>query len=792
MLIAIGILLATAGALADASVDELRARYQAADAAFQRSQRESVSLDSLSVVMQQLGEDLEAAGLDSLATQTWGELGELQHRSGNLESSRRIHRRGVQSARRLGNKTEEAMQLEAIAVTFGLEGRLEEALAGFTDVLKVYRETNDLRMQAICWGNLSYTYQLLGRIPESVAALEHRFPLAQELDDEFILSSTLSTSSQLKRLTGRLQDALVDADSAIEVARRPEWGLPLGSALLARAEALYDLERFEEALPALEEAIRIRLKTNYLVYLPQVRLARVQVLLELQRENDALRELDDLEPELAENVDPSLGFMAATLRAQALIVGDQWQQAEAVLRQSIERIEAKRLQLSARESQIGISVRGGEAYASLARCQLRRQAVEEAWASVERGQGWAFSVRSQPASTLDTLTDVQRQLADANAALVQYSDTHLGPMIGFLVTADSLVARSLDRTTRVVPDVDAALDFLGAGTADEMAGQVLRRLGATLLDPLLAHVPAGIERLFVVLPGALADVPFEVLHVQTKGADAVELLERVAVSYLPHAGHLVRPMSLRPDATGLVAFADPASLPAQNEPADIPSQIRSLSDTPLPHARREAQTIATSQTKLYVGDQATVAAFRSADVGGAAVLHFATHSVMNRYVPRRSALLLADAMITAGEIDSLQLRADLVTLSGCRTGTALVRRGEGAAGLPAAFLTAGAASVVSSRWPVEDKAAARFMILFYEALKRGVARDVGLREAGLAMKAAGAPYRDRAAFRLLGSGHRPVAALVGSDGSGPVRGAWAAGVAIVAVLLVVWVVLRRR
>ena len=47
-------------------------------------------------------------------------------------------------------------------------------------------------------------------------------------------------------------------------------------------------------------------------------------------------------------------------------------------------------------------------------------------------------------------------------------------------------------------------------------------------------------------------------------------------------------------------------------------------------------------------------------------------------------------------------------------------------GLARAFLLAGTRSVVGSAWDVEDRAAGRFMTLFYQGLAMGKPRDVAL------------------------------------------------------------------
>ena len=68
---------------------------------------------------------------------------------------------------------------------------------------------------------------------------------------------------------------------------------------------------------------------------------------------------------------------------------------------------------------------------------------------------------------------------------------------------------------------------------------------------------------------------------------------------------------------------------------------------------------------------------------------------------------------------SLNLRAGLVVLSGCETGTGRLVTGEGMSSLARAFFHAGAGQVVATLWRVPDQASAALMAAFYEELLQG-------------------------------------------------------------------------
>jgi CHAT domain-containing protein len=68
-------------------------------------------------------------------------------------------------------------------------------------------------------------------------------------------------------------------------------------------------------------------------------------------------------------------------------------------------------------------------------------------------------------------------------------------------------------------------------------------------------------------------------------------------------------------------------------------------------------------------------------------------------------------------------------LSACQTGTGKIVRNEGILGLPRIFFYMGARSVVSTLWPIQDKAGALFMSYFYDSYLRGAGKAGSLQAA---------------------------------------------------------------
>jgi CHAT domain-containing protein len=149
----------------------------------------------------------------------------------------------------------------------------------------------------------------------------------------------------------------------------------------------------------------------------------------------------------------------------------------------------------------------------------------------------------------------------------------------------------------------------------------------------------------------------------------------------------------------------------------------------LPFTRSEADAILAlappALRKAALGFDASRAAVMDEDLGEYRIVHFATHSFLNSAHPELSGIALSmvdrqgrpqDGYLRAHEVFNLKLRAELVALSGCRTGLGKEVKGEGVFGLTRGFMYAGARRVLVSLWDVQDEATALLMSRFYEGL----------------------------------------------------------------------------
>ncbi len=83
------------------------------------------------------------------------------------------------------------------------------------------------------------------------------------------------------------------------------------------------------------------------------------------------------------------------------------------------------------------------------------------------------------------------------------------------------------------------------------------------------------------------------------------------------------------------------------------------------------------------------------------------------------------------DLYNLELSADMVVLSACETGIGELREGEGIISLGRGFTYAGAKSIISTLWSVNDRSSMEIMVKFYSNIKKGLQKDHALRRAKL-------------------------------------------------------------
>src|SRR5690606_30172804 len=150
--------------------------------------------------------------------------------------------------------------------------------------------------------------------------------------------------------------------------------------------------------------------------------------------------------------------------------------------------------------------------------------------------------------------------------------------------------------------------------------------------------------------------------------------------------------------------------------------------TRLPFTAVEAERLRerfAAGARIFTGEAANRSNLHSSEARNARILHLATQGYFNSRLDDNVGLAFSpagvgdgpdDGFVTLTELFGRAFNNELVVISGSEAGRGREHEGEGLNRLTRGFHANGARFVVSSLWPVSDRASAIFMAAFYEAL----------------------------------------------------------------------------
>ena len=159
--------------------------------------------------------------------------------------------------------------------------------------------------------------------------------------------------------------------------------------------------------------------------------------------------------------------------------------------------------------------------------------------------------------------------------------------------------------------------------------------------------------------------------------------------------------------------------------------------SPLLFNKREVEQIeANFSGKSYVNQQANKLSFIQ-EAPNYRYLHIASHGKMNDKDADLSYIAFTqdgdstnqEELLYLRELYDMDIPADMVVLSACETGIGELQNGEGIISLARGFSYAGAKSIITSLWSVNDQKTTDLMVDFYQNLKEGQTKNYALANA---------------------------------------------------------------
>jgi CHAT domain-containing protein len=267
-----------------------------------------------------------------------------------------------------------------------------------------------------------------------------------------------------------------------------------------------------------------------------------------------------------------------------------------------------------------------------------------------------------------------------------------------------------------------------------------RALYAMLLEPI-----TGLDtksHLILICDGKLHLLPWDALVDQSNRY----LIETKNISYAPSVSSAILLRDKLPVkavktllAVGGIPYDQSGLLLASTRGSYASQKLGNI-----PGSRDEVRDAATllearhAEVDLQLGEDGTKDAFERAMREKHSIVHLAVHALADSKNPDHAALFLLDdkksgkdGMLDSAEVLTLSVRANIVVLSACETAVGRLEGQEGIATLSRAFLLAGARTVVSTLWTIDDTFSRFLMAQFYTGIADGQTAGIALRNAKL-------------------------------------------------------------
>jgi len=250
--------------------------------------------------------------------------------------------------------------------------------------------------------------------------------------------------------------------------------------------------------------------------------------------------------------------------------------------------------------------------------------------------------------------------------------------------------------------------------------------------------PEDFKRLTIIPDGVLAILPFSALLTEpapkggaATGEEVSYLVTAHAVNYEFSAG-IWRDRLKSPYSGGAKALVV-APLQEKRREIEMPASGKQVPFGPLSYVDQEVAAVKDNiKSKVMLGPDACELADKSS-FSNYGVLHFSGHGEVFPDDISQSFLLLDlptdgdPCLLRLPDLEAKKMNVDLLVLSACETGTGELAQEEGIISLSRAGAIAGAQSVVSSLWLVNQETKAELFRLFYKHLAEGDRRDEALR-----------------------------------------------------------------
>jgi CHAT domain-containing protein len=642
--------------------------------------------------------------------------GQVRIRAQDIASADKEFQAGLDAATRLGRTDWQALALNNLCYIRKTQARHEQAIEFCKRSIQLAEASGALRTAVFAHNNVGSVYAYLGDFP---AAFEHQRKSVEQCRAMGAKPSLMTGLGELGLTHDRNdepQKAIPHYQEAYDLA--VELKSPRDAARHAENMALVHikLKQWDKADEWNRRAIDAG---GSLPYLTRNRAEIARGRGDYAETARAARELFTLK-----DTPKQLQWEAWSLLGMVDVEARRYAQANANFQRALEIIESMRSDLVNAQYRVTLLSRLIMFYQDYVEAAAKQNNDLLALRAAESSRARVLAERLGREVKSDRLADgaALRQFALAAKASVLSFWVAPTRSYAWLISPTGVRRFELPGGKELEALVTAHREVVEHSIIDPLTDPAPRALWDKLLAPIAAEIPKG-GRVIVIPDGPLHRVNLETLVVP--GPSPHYWLEDVELAVSPSISIAMSKTSAPLQDGTLLAIGAP--------------DYTGSTYQPLPGAAAEVQQLRARFAKAaaITGAQATPAAYRAAGPEKFSAIHFAAHAEANVEKPLESAVVLSRSgegfKLHARDVIDVPIRADLVTLSACRSAGARAYAGEGLMGFAWAFLHAGAKAVVAGLWEVSDNSTGPLMAKFYEGVAAGKGSAFSLREAKLSL-----------------------------------------------------------
>ena len=651
---------------------------------------------------------------------TWlGNLGNAYGSLGQYEKAIEHCTMALAISREVGDKHGEGRWLGSLGLAYGSLRQYEKAIKHYTMALEISREIGDKQGEGSCLGNLGSAYLSLGQYEKAIEHCTMALEISREIGNKPGESIGLDNLGSTYLSLGQYEKAIEHLTMALEISREIGNKRGEGRHLRNLGLAYLSLDQYETALErlvaatAVDDALWAGLRTDHdritfgdtdhftatprLLQLVHVRLAQPEAALEVaERARSRAFELLLAQQRVQRGADAAAApppLLPAVVDVAALCDLAGRQRVALVVFSQVYDTEL-----------LAWVVRGGNAPVTFHELKVP-------------AQGDASPLTQLVEQTRQTIGVRARHGSASRSAAVSSTP---GALREPSVNQKAIEAERGDVRT-AAPNESNIRDALAS-----CYKLLIAPLGLSAGEPLLI-IP---DRDLLALPfAALLD------------SNGKHLVERHSLRIAPSVGTLIE-LEQRAADRGAPPPSPPALIVGDPSFAGWTMKASGQHLSQLKGAKKEAMAVhlciddSHGEVSTLLSGLATKATAVKL-MAESDVIHLATHGAPDGlFFAGKSE---AEATLSMAQVQGLDLRARLVVLSACDSFKAPKGEGgselstDGVVGITRAFVAAGALTLVSSLWKVDDDATLELMRRFYTAWVAGGDVAAALREAMVGM-----------------------------------------------------------